>query len=80
MVKSLPANAGDTRHVQSFGWEDPLELEMATLCSILALKIPWTEETGRLQSMGFQRVRHNLFRNVEVKARGKAKRLERACF
>ena len=34
--------------VQSFGWEDPLELEMATHCSILAWKIPWTEEPGRL--------------------------------
>ena len=38
--------------VQSLGWEDPLEKEMATYSSILAWKIPWTEETGGLQSMG----------------------------
>ena len=42
--------------VQSLGWEDPLEKEMATHSSILAWKIPWTEEPGRLQSMGLQRV------------------------
>ena len=40
--------------VQSLGWEDPLEKEMATHSSILAWRIPWTEEPGRLQSMGFQ--------------------------
>ena len=40
--------------VQSLGWEDPLEEEMATHSSILAWKIPWTEEPGRLQSMGLQ--------------------------
>ena len=40
--------------VQSVGWEDPLEEEMATHSSILARKIPWTEEAGRLQSMGLQ--------------------------
>ena len=45
---------------QSLGWEDPLEKEMATYSSILAWKIPWTEEPGRLQSMGSQRVGHNL--------------------
>ena len=45
--------------VQSLGWKDPLEKEMATQSSILAWKIPWTEEPGRLQSMGSQRVRHN---------------------
>ena len=39
-------------HVQSIGWEDPLEKEMATHSSILGWKIPWTEEHGRLQSMG----------------------------
>ena len=43
--------------VQSLGWEDPLEEEIATHSSILALKVPWTEEPGRLQSMGSQRVR-----------------------
>ena len=39
---------------QSWGWEDPLEKEMATLPSILAWRIPWTEEPGELQSMGSQ--------------------------
>ena len=43
--------------VQSLGQEDPLEEEMATCSSTLAWKIPWTEEPGRLQSMGSQRVR-----------------------
>ena len=45
----------DTR-VQSLDWEDPLEKEMATYSSTLAWKIPWTEEPGRLTSMGSQRV------------------------
>ena len=45
--------------VQSLGQEDPLEKEMATHSSILALKIPWTEEPGRLQSIGSQRVGHD---------------------
>ena len=40
--------------VRSLGWEDPLEKEMATRSSILAWRIPWTEEPGRLQSMGLQ--------------------------
>ena len=56
MVKCLPAMR-QTR-VQSLGWEDPLEKEMATHSSTLAWKIPWTEEPGRLQSMGLQRVGH----------------------
>ena len=47
--------------VQSLGWEDPLEEEMATRSSILAWEIPRTEEPGGLQSMGLQRVRHRLF-------------------
>ena len=38
--------------VRSLGWEDPLEQEMATYCSILAWRIPWIGESGRLQSMG----------------------------
>ena len=42
---------------RSLGWEDPLEQEIATNSSILAWEIPWTEETGGLQSMGSQRVR-----------------------
>ena len=45
--------------VRSLRWEDPLETEMATHSSTLAWKIPWTEESGRLQSMGSQRVRHD---------------------
>ena len=57
MVKSLSATQ-ETR-VQSLGREDPLEKEMATHSSILAWRIPWTEEAGGLQSMGSQRVRHN---------------------
>ena len=56
-IKRLPAMQ-ETR-VRSLGWEDPLEKEMATHSSILAWSIPWTEETGRLQSMGSQRVGHN---------------------
>ena len=58
MVKCLPMM--QETQVQSLGWEDPLEKEMATHTSILAWKIPWTEDTGRLQSMGSQRVRHDL--------------------
>ena len=45
--------------VQSPGWEDPLEKGMATHSSILAWRIPWTEEPGGLQSVESQRVRHN---------------------
>ena len=50
MVKRL--HAMQETWVQSLGWEDPLEKEMATHSSILAWKIPWTEDPGRLQSMG----------------------------
>ena len=50
MVRNLPAMQ-ETR-VRSLGWEDPLEKEMATHFSILAWRIPWTEEPGGLQSMG----------------------------
>ena len=49
----------DGDQVQSLGQEDPLEKEMATHSSVLAWRIPWTEEPGRLQSMGSQGVRHN---------------------
>ena len=56
MVKNLPAM--QKTWVQSLGQEDPLEKEMATRSSILAWRIPWTEEPGLLQSMGSQRVRH----------------------
>ena len=44
--------------VRALGWEDPLEKEMAIHSSAIAWKIPWTEEPGRLQSMGLQRVGH----------------------
>ena len=57
-VKNLPANAGEPG--LSLGQEDPLEKEMATHSSILAWEIPWTEELGRLQSMGLQRVEHDV--------------------
>ena len=57
MVKHLPT-VWET-WVQSLGQEDPLEKEMATHYSTLAWKTPWTEEPGRLQSTGSQRVRHN---------------------
>ena len=56
-IKRLPT-MWETR-VQSLGRDDPLEKEIATHSSILAWKIPWTEEPGRLQSIGSQRVRHN---------------------
>ena len=56
-VKNLPAM--QENQVQSLGWEDPLEKGMATHFSILAWKIPWTEEPGGLQSMGSKRVEHN---------------------
>ena len=57
MVKNVPANVGDMGSI--LGLEDPLEEEMATHSSILAWKIPRTEESGSLQSMESQRVRHD---------------------
>ena len=72
-VKNPPAMPGTW--VQSLGWEDPLEEGMATHSSVLAWRIPWTEEPGRLQSSGSQRVRHdwrdlahmlNLLRNFQT--------------
>ena len=56
MVKTPPAMQ-ETR-VRSLGWEDPLEKGTATHPSILAWRIPWTEEPGGLQFMGSQRIRH----------------------
>ena len=56
MVKNLPAMQ-ETR-VRSLGWEDPLEKGMATHSSILAWRIPWTEEPGRLQSVELDRTEH----------------------
>ena len=56
-VKNLPAM--QKAWVQSLGWEDSMDKEMATHSGILAWRIPWTEEPGRLQSMGLQRVIDN---------------------
>ena len=52
LVKNLPAMK--ETWVQSLGWDDPLEKEMATHFGILAWRIPWTEASGRLQSIGLQ--------------------------
>ena len=57
MVKNLPAM--QETWVRVLGWEKTLEKGMATHYSILAWRIPWTEEPGGLQSMGSQRVRHD---------------------
>ena len=54
MVKNLPIMHETL--VQSLGWEDPLENKMATHSSVLAWRIPWKEEPGRLESLGLQRV------------------------
>ena len=56
-VKNLPAMR--EAWVQSLGWEDPLEEEMATHLSSLAWRIPWIGEPGRVHSIGSQRVRHD---------------------
>ena len=64
MVKNLPATQ-ETR-VWSLGWEDTLEKGMVTQFSILAWRIPWTEESDRLQSMGLQRVRHDWATNTST--------------
>ena len=56
VAKNLPAMW--KMRVQSLGWEDPLEEEMAIHSSILSWKIPWAEDSGRLQSLGPQRVGH----------------------
>ena len=57
VVKNLPAM--QETWVRSLGWKDPLEKGMASHSSILAWEIPWTEEPGRLQSLGSQRVGHD---------------------
>ena len=62
-VKNLPEM--QETQVWSLGGEDPLEKEMATHSSILAWRIPWTKETGGLQSMGSQRVGHNWVTNTQ---------------
>ena len=59
MVKNLPASAGDAEtQAQSLSREDPLEEGMATHSSILAWRMPWTEEPGRLRSIGSHRIGH----------------------
>ena len=62
MVAQLVKNllAVQETQVQSLGWEDPVEKEVAPHSSILAWETPWTEETGGLQSMGSQRIGHGL--------------------
>ena len=64
MVKRL-STMRETR-VRSLGREDPLEKEMAIHSSTIAWKIPWTEEPGRLQSMGSQRVGHDCATSLKV--------------
>ena len=64
MVKHLLAMK--ETQVQSLGREDPMEKEMATDSSILAWRIPWTAEPGRLQSMGSQRVRHEQLSHTHI--------------
>ena len=61
MIKYLPTL--QETWVQSLGWKDPLEKGMATHCSILAWRIPQTEEPGGLKSMGMQRVGHDQVTN-----------------
>ena len=61
-VKNLPVI--QETQIPSLGWEDPLENGMATLSSILAWRVPWTEKPGRPQSMRSQRVGHNLATNT----------------
>ena len=58
MVKNLPAMQETL--IRSLGWEDPLEKEMATHSSLLAWRFPWTEEPGRLLSMGVSKSRTRL--------------------
>ena len=59
MIGERPVQEAQEMWAQSLGQENPLEKEMAAYFSILAWKIPWTEEPGGLQFMGLQRVRHN---------------------
>ena len=62
MVKNLPAmweTQVRTQGSKTLGWENPLEKKMATHSSILAWRIPWTEEPGGLQSIGWHRVGHD---------------------
>ena len=72
-VKNLPSVL--EMQVQSLGWEDPLEKKMATHSSILAWRIPWTEEPGRLQLMGSQRVGYNRVNQQQQQQRNKHQKL-----
>ena len=74
MVKNLPAM--QETQVKSLGWEDPLEKEMATHSRTLAWKIPLTEEPGRLQSMGSQRVGHDQATSLSFSLKGKKTRFQ----
>ena len=67
MVKNLPAM--QETQVRSLGQEDPLEEEMTTHCSILPWEIPWTEQSGWLQSMGSQRTGHDLVNKQQLKTK-----------
>ena len=69
VVKNLPAM--QKTWVQSLGWEDPLQKEMATHSSILAWKIPQTEEPAGLQSLGLGRVRHDLVTGKQLYTDGR---------
>ena len=64
MVKNMPAM--QETWVQSLGQEDPLEKGMATYSNILAWRIPWTEESGGLQSIRSQKVRHDQATNINT--------------
>ena len=80
MVKNLPAV--QVTWVPSLGGEDPLETGMAAHSSILAWRIPWTEEPGGLQSMGLQRVRHNWTNTFTFRQKSKCRgalRLQSLC-
>ena len=70
MVKNLPAMQ-ETQGSIPKGWEDPLEKGIAIHCNILAWRILWTEEPGRLQSMGSQRVGHDRATNVKLHTKEK---------
>ena len=70
MVKNPPAM--QETWVQPLGWEDFLEEDVAAHSSILAWRIPWTEETGRLQSRGSQRVGHDWATNAHTAAQDTA--------
>ena len=83
MVRNLPAM--QETWIQSLGWEDPLEKGMATHSSILAWRIPWTEEPGGILSMGLQRIRHDWATNtftfiyIEVRVQETPKIYKKGC-